>query len=102
MYGETVPHVCVQIHPPSMKDEKPLTAKELLWRDAWPYAFTMILASIMLVLTVITIALEIANLTVDRSNDLSNTGSTGAGLWCSIFFFMAIVFMYLLGEYEAF
>ena len=75
-----------------------LTPKEILWRASWPKAFTLILASIMLVFTVIIIALEVANLIIDRSTQLSNTGSTGAGIWSSLSFVIAIVFMYLLGE----
>ena len=73
-----------------------LSPREILWRASWPKAFTLILASIMLVFTVIIIALEVASLIIDRSNQLSNTGSTGAGIWSSLSFVVAIVFMYLL------
>lgn len=78
-----------------------LSPKEILWRASWPKAFTLILASIMLVFTVIIIALEVASLIIDRSNQLSNTGSTGAGIWSSLSFVVAIVFMYLLGKEDS-
>ena len=56
----------------------------------------------MSVLTVIIIALEVASLNTDRSNQLSSTASTGAGIWCSISFVTTIVFMYLLGLLRSF
>jgi hypothetical protein len=52
----------------------------------------------MLVFTVAIFILEVASLANDSSNNLSNTASTGAGIWCSIFFLIPVVFMYLLGN----
>jgi hypothetical protein len=42
--------------------------------------------------------LEIASLATDHTNNLSNTASTGAGIWCSAFFLIPVVFMFLLGN----
>lgn len=111
MYSPASPYYCVDIpspHPSRLGPASPpqdrrrekdlLSPKEILWRASWPKAFTLILASIMLVFTVIIIALEVASLIIDRSNQLSNTASTGAGIWSSLSFVIAIVFMYLLGK----
>ena len=95
MYSPAARHLRIPM--PPLRQQK-LPTREILWRQAWPDAFTLILSSIMLVLTVIIIALEVASLTVDRFNQLSNTVSTGAGIWCSIGLVTAIVFMYFLGS----
>ncbi|CAF1102398.1 unnamed protein product [Adineta steineri] len=87
-YKVRYPHL-IRLHPR-------LTPKEKRWRRKWPYVITLILATFMLLLTIIIFALEIASLSIDSSNTLSNTASTGAGIWCSISFFIAIAFMYLL------
>ncbi len=76
-----------------------LTVRETRWRVAWPYIITLILASFMLIFTLIIFILEIASLAIDNSNTLSNTASTGAGIWCSLIFITAIIFMFLLGNY---
>ncbi|CAF0971791.1 unnamed protein product [Rotaria sp. Silwood1] len=73
-----------------------LSLKEILWRRSWPCVFTVVLASLMLILIVIIFSLEVASLSYDYSNNLSNTASTGAGIWCSIFFVIPVIFMYLL------
>jgi hypothetical protein len=54
----------------------------------------------MLVFIITIFILEIASLANDSSNNLSNTASTGAGIWCAIFFLIPVVFMYLLGNLQ--
>jgi hypothetical protein len=54
----------------------------------------------MLLFIIAIFVLEIASLANDSSNNLSNTASTGAGIWCSIFFSIPVVFMYLLGNID--
>ncbi|CAF0809447.1 unnamed protein product [Rotaria sordida] len=73
-----------------------LSLKEIIWRRLWPRIFTVVLASVMLLLIIIIFSLEVASLASDPSNNLSNTASTGAGIWCSIFFVIPVIFMYLL------
>jgi hypothetical protein len=87
-------------YPPIIIPQRPrLTPKEICWRSAWPYAITLVLATFMLIFTLIIFVLEIASLAIDSSNTLSNTASTGAGIWCSVSFMIAIILMYLLGKY---
>ncbi len=76
-----------------------LTPNEIRWRLTWPYVITLVLATLMLLLTLIIFILEIASLAIDSSNILSDTASTGAGIWCSLSFFITVVLMYLLGKY---
>jgi len=83
-------------------DRRRISPKELLWRLKWPYVFTLILASLMLLFIIIIFILEIASLANDNSNSLSNTASTGAGIWCSIFFIIPVICMYLQGIYTLF
>ncbi|CAF1575679.1 unnamed protein product [Didymodactylos carnosus] len=40
--------------------------------------------------------LEIVSLSIDDSKSLSNTASTGAGIWGSIFFIIGVVMMFML------
>lgn len=75
-----------------------LSPRELLWRTSWPYIFTCILASLMFIFIIVIFILEIASLVNDGSNQLSNTASTGAGIWCSIFFLIPVVCMLLLSN----
>lgn len=80
------------------RDRRRSSPKELLWRLAWPYVFTIVLASLMLLFILMIFALEIASLATDSSNNLSNTASTGAGIWCAIFFILPVICMYLQGK----
>jgi hypothetical protein len=98
MYQPSLPYNYIPRYPYVVQIRRLLPPKEILWRLSWPYVFTLVLASLMLLFTLIIFALEIASLATDSSNQLSNTASTGAGIWCSIFFIIAIVFMYLLGK----
>ncbi len=91
------PHRYVLRYPPVIRPRRSrLTPSEIRWRLRWPYIITLILATLMLLFTLIIFVLEIASLTIDGSQTLSNTASTGAGIWCSISFIVAIVFTYLL------
>ncbi len=95
MYRYRRPHR----YPPIIRQRRSrLTPSEIRWRLAWPHIITLVLATLMLLFTLIIFLLEIASLAIDDSNTLSNTASTGAGIWCSLSFFTAIVFTYLLGR----
>ncbi len=101
MYQYRRPHRYVLRYPPVIRQQRSrLTPNEIRWRRAWPYIITLILATVMLLFTLIIFALEIASLTIDGSETLSNTASTGAGIWCSLSFVTAVVFTYLLGRYS--
>jgi hypothetical protein len=100
MYQQSLPYYYGQSYPYRVQDRPRISTKEILWRLSWPYVFTLVLASLMLVFTITIFILEIASLASDDSNNLSNTASTGAGIWCSIFFLIPIVLMYLLGNLE--
>ncbi len=97
MHQQCLPLYYRQPYPYVVRDQR-IPPKEFLWRLSWPYIITLILASLMLVFTVAIFILEVASLANDSSNNLSNTASTGAGIWCSIFFLIPVVFMYLLGN----
>jgi hypothetical protein len=99
MYQERLPYYYTPRYPYAFKIPPRLSTKEILWRISWPNIFTLVLASLMLLFTLSIFILEIASLAVDSSNNLSNTASTGAGIWCSIFFLIPIVFMFLLGNF---
>lgn len=98
MHQQCLPFYYRQPYPYVIRDRLRITPKEILWRISWPYVFTLVLASLMLLFIVAIFILEIASLANDSSNNLSNTASTGAGIWCSIFFIIPVVCMYLLGN----
>lgn len=100
MYQQRPPFYYAQGYPHVIDTRPRMSTKEMLWRISWPYILTIVLASLMLLFTIIIFILEIASLAVDSSNNLSNTASTGAGIWCSIFFLIPIVLMYLLGNLQ--
>ncbi|CAF1268984.1 unnamed protein product [Didymodactylos carnosus] len=74
-----------------------ITPREYIWRTSWPYVLTIILASLMALDTLAIFLLEIVSLSIDDSKSLSNTASTGAGIWGSIFFIIGVVMMFMLG-----
>jgi hypothetical protein len=98
MYQQRLPYPYAPRYPYAAQRQQRLPPKEILWRQSWPYPCTLVLASLMLLLTIIIFILEISSLASDSSNTLSNTASTGAGIWCSVFFVIAVIFMYLLGN----
>lgn len=98
MYRYRAPDRYVERYPRVVRRRQRLTPREKRWRLAWPYLTTLILANLMLILTLIIFGLEISSLAIDNSSTLSNTASTGAGIWCSISFLVAVLFMYLLGK----
>ncbi|UJR24879.1 hypothetical protein I4U23_006248 [Adineta vaga] len=95
MYQYRQPQFYVRRNSPIIQRVR-LTSHEKRWRRQWPYTITIILATLMLLFTLIIIILEIASLAVDNSNTYSNTASTGAGIWCSLAFLLATVCMYFL------
>jgi hypothetical protein len=98
MYQQRLPFYDAQGYPYVFENQPHLSVRETLWRISWPNVFTLVLALLMLLFTISIFILEIASLASDSSNNLSNTASTGAGIWCSIFFIIPIVFMCLLGN----
>jgi hypothetical protein len=100
MFGQCLPYSYAPRYPNVVPDRRRLPPKEMLWRLAWPFVFTLVLASLMLLFIVAIFILEIASLATDRSNNLSNTASTGAGIWCSVFFLLPVIFMFLLGNLQ--
>jgi choline-glycine betaine transporter len=100
MYQQRLPIYYTQGYPYLVQERPRLSTKEILWRLSWPYVLTLVLASLMLVFIITIFILEIASLANDSSNNLSNTASTGAGIWCAIFFLIPVVFMYLLGNLQ--
>jgi choline-glycine betaine transporter len=98
MYRQRLPIYYTQGYPYRIQERPRLSIKEILWRLSWPYVLTLVLASLMLLFIITIFILEIASLANDSSNNLSNTASTGAGIWCSIFFIIPVVFMFLLGN----
>ncbi len=95
-YAPRYPYIPPEPYIP--RDRRRLPPKEILWRLSWPYIFTLVLASLMLLFILAIFILEIASLATDHTNNLSNTASTGAGIWCSAFFLIPVVFMFLLGN----
>ncbi|CAF4392332.1 unnamed protein product [Adineta steineri] len=99
MYRSRRPYGYRRRYPYLGQDRRQLPFKEIFWRLSWPYLYTLVLASLMVLLTIIIFILEIINfLNNDRSNNLSNITIIGAKLSCSIFFLIPAVFMYLLGN----
>ncbi|CAF1081630.1 unnamed protein product [Adineta steineri] len=97
MYRSRRPYGYRRRYPYLGQDRRQLPFKEIFWRLSWPYLYTLVLASLMILLTIIIFILEIINfLNNDRSNNLSNITIIGAKLSCSVFFLIPAVFMYLL------
>ncbi|CAF1107235.1 unnamed protein product [Adineta steineri] len=70
---------------------------DIAWRVTWPYFITTILATMMILCTLLIGALEIASLSKSTSTALyGNTSSTGAGIWCSLFFSIACILILLI------
>ena len=71
---------------------------DIAWKEAWPFLVSNIIASLMLVCTIIIIALEIASLAISTSSFYGNTASTGAGIWCGVDFLFAAGALIILSE----
>ena len=63
---------------------------EAIWASVWPFAITSSIAVLMLIFSQAIWLLEAASLSKGTDKALfGNTASTGAGLWCGFFFFIA-------------
>ncbi|CAF1634820.1 unnamed protein product [Didymodactylos carnosus] len=71
-----------------------LTPQEFIWRRSWPYLITFIIAILMAILTLLIFALEVAQLGANSST-FYTTGTTGAGIWCAVFFGTATVLIFI-------
>ena len=72
---------------------------DIAWRLTWPFLLSTIIAFLMILCVLLIGALETASLAKSTNKALyGNTSSTGAGYWCGVFFFIAAVFILLIGK----
>jgi len=87
--------------PPGRINQK-FSPGELHWRNRWPFPLTAILGVLIIMLTLVIIALEIASLAkwTDKftlnGKKYASTASTGAGIWCGIFALIAGLLMLVI------
>lgn len=74
------------------------TPLDVAWKLTWPFIITTILSIIMMIVFVVIIALEIASLANSTNKIYGNTASTGAGIWCGVFFLAAAVLILVLSK----
>lgn len=74
------------------------TPLDAAWRLTWPFIVSTIIAAVMIIIVIVIFALEIASLAKGTSSAYGNTASTGAGIWCGIFFLLAAILILLLSK----
>jgi phage-related protein len=87
---------------PGTRPDGPLVARtmgDVAWKLTWPSITTTVLASVMIICTIIIGGLEIASLAISTSSSFyGNTSSTGAGFWCGLFFVIAAVLILMISK----
>lgn len=74
------------------------------WKHKWPFLISSIIGLTLVVFSIVIFALEIASLAQSTSkvefngNTYGNTASTGAGIWCGFFIFIAGILMILISK----
>ena len=100
-YGPQVPvhHQVVYVRQRSMEE-----LKDVKWKLRWPYLISTLIGFILIVFSLVIFSLEIASLaqstsTIDYNGQTyGRTASTGAGIWCGLFIFLAGLFMIIIGN----
>ena len=81
-----------------------ILSRELNWKLKWPFLISSIIALVIIVFSLVVIALEIASLahftskTEYSGNTYGNTASTGAGIWCGLFIFVAGILILMISK----
>lgn len=70
------------------------------WRFRWPFVISMIIAVLLIILSLTIFGLEIASLAkgTEKLGTIGNTASTGAGIWCGFFIFLAGIFILVISK----
>ncbi len=82
---------------------KPISLREYTWRRTWSNALTNGIAVLMLILTLVIVILEVVHLCLTTvAEPFKPVGTTGAGFWCSLFFALAALFIFIASELFSF
>jgi hypothetical protein len=100
-YGSRVPlrHQVVYIRERSLED-----LKDVNWKLRWPFLISTLIGLVLIVFSLVIFSLEIASLaqstdTVDYNGQTyGRTASTGAGIWCGFFIFLAGLLIVIIGK----
>jgi hypothetical protein len=72
---------------------------DIAWKLTWPFIISNIIAGAMIICFIVIGALEVASLAKSTSTALyGDTSSTGAGIWCGIFFITAAILILLISK----
>jgi hypothetical protein len=75
-----------------------LPAGDFEWKLRWPFIITIIIAVVIIIFSITIFGLEIASLAKGTGTAYGNTASTGAGIWCGFFIFVAGVLILLISK----
>jgi hypothetical protein len=68
------------------------------WKLRWPYIISIIIAVMIIIFSFVIFGLEIASLAKSTDKAYGNTASTGAGIWCGFFIFVAGVLILIISK----
>ncbi len=82
---------------------QPISLREYTWRSTWPNALTNAIAALMFMLILVIVILEVVHLCLTTvAQPFKPVGTTAAGFWCSLFFALAALFIFIASELLSF
>ncbi|CAF3178936.1 unnamed protein product [Rotaria socialis] len=68
---------------------QPISPINLLWKSTWPYKISNIIATLLILLALVLIALEIAFVAKMGGASTASAYTSGVGIWCGVFILIA-------------